>query len=87
MISCLMRKRVKLIIQDLVQKIVFIPLYKNLEECKKALHFPNPNEDRKISLGPVMQSDGCIRESLKDSHVDFWIYENHSEFWRQYKII
>lgn len=39
---------------------------------KKALHFPNPNEDRKISLGPVIQSDGCIRERLKDSHSDFW---------------
>ena len=62
-------------------------LYKNIEECKKALVFPNPKEDRQISLGPIIQSDGCIRERLKDSHVDFWIYENHSEFWKQYKIV
>lgn len=62
-------------------------LYKNLEECKKALVFPNPKEDRQISLGPVIQSDGCIRERLKDSHVDFWIYENHSNFWTKYRIV
>lgn len=61
--------------------------YKNLDECKKALVFPNPKEDRQISIGPVCQEDGCIKVSQTDSHVDFWIYENHTDFWTQYKIV
>lgn len=62
-------------------------VYKDYKECSTALKFPNPKEDRQISKGPINQNDGCIRERVEDSHVDYWIYEKHSNFWINFKIV
>ena len=60
-------------------------MYENFDECAAALKFPNEKEDRAIAKGPVTKENGCIQRNGKDSHVDWWIYSQHSLFWEQYK--
>lgn len=61
-------------------------MYEDFDTCSTALKFPNEKEDRKIAKGPVTKENGCIQRNEKNSHVDWWIYSEHSNFWEQYKL-
>ena len=50
-----------------------------------ALKFPQ--DDRCVVSGPVSDSNGCIRRSSENSHIDWWLYENTEEFWKDYIVV
>lgn len=60
-------------------------MFINLEEISKALKFPQ--KDRRIALGPVSMKNGCIRCSCENSHVDWWLYKDTDEFWKEYNLM
>lgn len=60
-------------------------VYKELDEISAALRFPQ--DDRRIAQVQVAEQDGCIRCSHETSHVDWWLYENTSSFWKDCTLI
>lgn len=58
-----------------------------IDECAKALAFPNDKNDRKIALGPINAVNGCIRVRESDGHVDWWLYDSPKEFWKLFTIV
>lgn len=60
-------------------------VYTDYKDIEVALNFPK--QDRKIAKGVISQDNGCIYKSKDVSHVDWWLYEETSEFWKDYSII
>lgn len=60
-------------------------VYTELSDIKAALKFPQ--EDRRIAYGPVDAKNGCVYFGKFDSHVDWWLYEKHTNFWKDFRIL
>ncbi len=50
-----------------------------------ALKFPQ--DDRCVVSGSVSDTNGCIRRSSDNSHIDWWLYETTEDFWKYFRVV
>lgn len=60
-------------------------VYTDVQNCKSALKFPG-DDDRQIAKGIITKDDGSIYRGISN-HIDWWIYKQHSEYWKNFKIV